>query len=176
MGPEELSLLDTDQDLWWDSLDEHSKFRIAMGLAWEEWYIPQIPEVVDHPGEFELDGVFMTHDGEELCYVLSEQRHQLRVHEVKFTYKSTKTVGLDPATALQTQWMWVTQVKGYSYALGTNLASIHVLFACGDYKFPIRPQGWRYDIEFNDYEMDSNWSLMTDYRDLMLFGDREDDV
>lgn len=173
-GPiEDLSLMDENQQAWWDALDEHSKFRIAIGLAWEQWYISQLPEVVDHPGEMCVDGIYITPDGESLDYRLIETRLRLAsiVHEVKATYKSMNTVGMVPETALRSQWMWVQQLKNGCRAANTRFAVLHALFLCGDYKWPIRPQGWRFPIEFTQQEIDLGWDLMTDYRDIKLGGD-----
>lgn len=175
---EELSLVDTRV-----IEDPVAIARISMGLAWEEWYIhTQLPEVVDHPGEMLLDGVYMTPDGEELTTLILDGRlhHELKLHEVKLTYKSIKTVGgpdwqswvgrtcdtqrngLGPLTG---QWMWLAQTKGYAKAAMTRFVDLHVLYVCGDYSHPMRPVPFRYSIEFTQDEIDQNWELMTTYRD-----------
>lgn len=158
--------------------------RICMGLAWEEWYIPtQLPQVVDHPGETLLDGVYMTKDGEELVTLILDgsARYALKLHEVKCTYKSIKTVmgpdwqrwigrrfdtrrhtGIGPLTS---QWMWLAQAKGYGKQAGTGLVDLHALYACGDYSWPMRPMAYVHHIEFTQDEMDLNWDLMVGYRD-----------
>lgn len=146
--------------------DETAVLRISIGLAWEEWYIPNVLEpemgVVDHPGERKVDGIYMTHDGESLSVIitLDGPRYTLVCHEVKSTYKSTKTVG-----ELENQWMWVAQIKAYCKALNTRFAFLHVLFLCGDYSFPIKPVRKAWQIEFEQEEIDANWSLLTEYRD-----------
>jgi hypothetical protein len=170
-------------DEWWAGLDTASQLRIAIGLAWEEWYIPHLGDVTDHPGEMQVDGIFMTHDGESLDVIItpddsidnlpiSEQaklyldgcgkkpgpRTVLALHEVKATYKSTKTVG-----DLRDQWLWLEQVKGYCKGLGTTIAYVHVLFVCGDYKYPITPQLKCWRIEFTQAEIDKTWEEMTGY-------------
>ena len=160
--------------------------RICMGLAWEEFYIAsQLPEVSDHPGEMLLDGVYMTPDGDELTQVIVDARlrYALKMHEIKCTYKSIKTVmgkewqrwenvpfntDIDPIGPLTNQWMWMAQTKGYAKAAGTTLADLHVLYVCGDYSYPIRPLAYRYAIEFTQAEIDHNWDLMIDYRDTHL--------
>jgi hypothetical protein len=158
--------------------------RICMGLAWEEFYIEsQLPQVIDHPGEMLVDGVYMTHDGEELTTLILDARlrYAVKLHEVKCTFKSIKTVSGpnwdywerniydsadSPIGPLSGQWMWVSQCKGYAKAAGTRLVDLHVLYVCWDYMFPIRPKAYRYSIEFTDKELDDNWALMTEYRDL----------
>lgn len=143
--------------------DPEAILRISIGLAWEDWYIPQILGpllgVVDHPGEEEVDGVYCTHDGESLSVIITD-KHYLTVHEVKATYKSTRTVG-----DLSEQWMWLTQIKAYCKAKRTRFAILHVLFLCGDYKYPIKPQLRHWQLEFEQSEIDDNWSLLRDYLD-----------
>lgn len=167
---DDLDLVDASTERWWETLDDVARLRISLGLAWEEWYIPQIPEVVDHPGEMTVEGVHMTHDGESLDVILSQERHpalgfiprqryEIALHEVKLTYKSTKTVG-----NLLNQWMWLAQMMGYCRALKTRLAHLHVLYVCGDYTWPMRPKLQRWDIEFTGEEIETNWELLMDYR------------
>lgn len=177
---EELSLVEVgSSDEWWNNLDPVAQFRIGMGLAWEEWYIPQLDEVVDHPGEMELDGIYMTPDGEELTafvvqesYAKQSRRWEKVIHEVKCTYKSTKTVGWDKVRtewdlerAMQGEVMWQMQGKGYCKAANTPNIVHHILFVCGDYSWPMRPQGWRFHQTYSQAELDTNWNLITDYRD-----------
>lgn len=168
-----LSLIEVGgNEAWWEQLTPVDRLRISIGLAWEEWYIPQLDGVIDHPGEMFVDGIYMTHDGESLDTVLSSGarvprdmvvagmavRHVLCLHEVKATYKSTKTVG-----ELLTQWLWLAQTKAYCKALNTLVAYLHVLFLCGDYKYPITPQLKVWRITYTQAEIDENWELITDY-------------
>lgn len=143
--------------------------RICIGLAFEEWYIPQLPGVVDHPGEMKVSNIYMNHDGEELSRFLVDRREEYHivVHEVKTTYKSMNTVGMD-AKALESQWMWKAQVMAYCKGCNTRFAIIHVLFLCGDYSRPIRPQLWLYRVEFTQEEIDNNWTLLEEYRDIRV--------
>lgn len=174
---EDLGIADA-QAAWWASLSPESRLRIAMGLAWEEWYIPQIPEVIDHPGELVRDGVAMSPDGESLDVIITQmafkaipifepiRRHVVRIHEVKATYKSVKTVG-----DLTSQWMWRSQIMGYCGARGTRYAALHVLFVDGDYTWPMRPSIRRWDIEFTQDEIDKDWELKMDYhKERMIHG------
>src|SRR5689334_7685228 len=52
---EEFGLVDLyekqSNDEWWNALPEDVKLRICMGLAWEDWYLPQLEDVLGHPGE-----------------------------------------------------------------------------------------------------------------------------
>lgn len=167
---EELALIEVGPSRRFD--DPVVALRISIGLAWEEWYIPRIlgPEgVIDHPGEYQVDGIYMTPDGEELSQVIIDGRRKSRIvmHEVKATYKSLNTVG-ETVETLQTQFMWLAQIKAYCKAAGTRFADLHVLFVCGDYSYPIRPMARRYRLEFEQWEIDENWGLLTAYRDQRL--------
>lgn len=187
---EELSLTDVRE-----IRDPVALLRISIGLAWEEYYIrsvlSQTDGVEDHPGEMQVDGIYMTCDGESVDVIITEpfanlgrgvgpafpkaggelpsvygiryvQNSQpiVKIHEVKATYKSTKTVG-----ALEQQWMWMSQVKAYCKGKDTLHAKMHVLFLCGDYTFPITPQLRCWDILFTQQEIDANWDLLRSYRD-----------
>lgn len=140
---------------WWSSLDPSVQLKMSIGLAWEDWYVPQLETVAYHPGEMEVEGIYMTHDGESIDVIWGDG---LTLHEVKATYKSTKTVG-----NLDSQWMWIAQLKGYCKGLRTLVAYIHVLFLCGDYKYPITPQLKCWRVEFTQAEIDENWELMSGY-------------
>ena len=164
---EELSLVDVRE-----ITDSTAILRINIGLAWEQHYICDILSqygVVDHPTELELDGVYLTHDAESVSVIitLGKAVAHLVCHEIKATYKSTKTVG-----DLTTQWMWLTQIKAYCKALKTTRAVLHILFLCGDYTYPITPVREVWEIEFTQEEIDENWTLLTDYRDHRLLQER----
>ena len=160
---EELSLSDVRE-----ITDPVAILRINIGLAWEKHYIPMLSDVVDHPGEMRQDGIFMTHDGESVSVIFTDQPDTLYqvCHEVKATYKSTNTVcspKMEMDIALSANWMWLAQMKGYCKGIGTRFAMLHVLFLCGDYTFPIKPVLRRWLIEFEQEEIDQNWELMVDY-------------
>lgn len=148
--------------------DPVAVLRINIGLAWEAHYIPLVGNIVDHPGEMCLDGVYMTHDGESVDVVMhSPGQIVLFVDEVKATYKSTKTVG-----DLSTQWMWMAQCKAYCKGLNTRFCRLHALFLCGDYSYPISPMLKVWQVEFTQEEIDMNWELLRDYRDYRLGQER----
>lgn len=167
---EDLSLVEVGgrQQDWWDGLDAGSQLRMSIGLAWEEWYVHQLGNVAFHPGEMELDGIYMTHDGESLDMIAGDQLH-LCCHEVKATYKSTKTVG-----DLGGQWLWLAQTKGYCKGLKTLTAYVHVLFLCGDYLYPITPQLKVWQITYTQAEIDDHWEMMVSYMHHQLRMERED--
>lgn len=156
------------QEGWWNSLDPSVRLKMSIGLAWEDWYVPMLGTVAYHPGEMEIEGVFMTHDGESVDVLWNQGN--LACHEVKATYKSTKTVA-----NLESQWMWLAQLKGYCKGLGVTVAYMHVLFLCGDYKYPISPQLRCWKVRFTQEEIDENWDLMTGYVQHRRNLEREDD-
>ena len=161
---ESLDLVDASTLEWWGRLTLVNQLRVAIGLAWEEWYLPQLAPlgIVDHPGEMERDGIYMTHDGESIDVLRTERGENqmvLALHEVKTTYKSTRTVG----DSLSRQWMLLSQAKGYCKGLNTLLAYIHMLFICGDYSYPISPLLRIYKIIFTQAEVDDNWDVITSY-------------
>lgn len=157
---EELSLVDARV-----ITDPVAILRINIGLAWEEHYIPMLTDVVDHPDELERDGIYLSRDGESLSSVFAGRKDTLFhiVHEVKSTYKSSNTV-----KDLSGELMWLMQLKSYCKASDTRFSRMHVLFMCGDYKFPIKPALEIWDIEFTQQELDNNWGLITGYRDERL--------
>lgn len=145
--------------------DRVAVIRICMGLAWEQWYLPQLKKqgVISHPGELYLDGIYMTPDAESVSYVVSQKfiGYANIIHECKLTYKSTNTVRM--MAEVKKNWMWLTQLRAYCRAAGTRFGWMHVLFVCGDYLFPIQPQIWLFKIEFETHELDENWDLIIEY-------------
>lgn len=167
---EELSLIEVGPSMRFS--DPVVALRVNMGLAWEDFYIREYLEpagVLDHPGEYECDGIYMSPDGEELAQVLISGRrtHKLKIHEVKCTYKSTNTVG-ETEGELLSQFMWLCQIKAYCQGAGTTLADLHVLFVCGDYSKPIKPMKKIFHLEFEASEIADNWAMLKNYRDQRL--------
>lgn len=157
---EELSLVDVRR-----ITDPVAVLRISIGLAWEQYYIPEIlgpaMGVIDHPGEMQVDGVYMTHDGESLDVIVTEGKDTFTpvVHEIKATYKSTRTVG-----DLSGQFMWLAQMKAYCKGLGCRHAFMHTLFLCGDYSYPIKPLLKKWLVTFTQEEIEDNWELLMRYK------------
>jgi hypothetical protein len=103
--------------------------KLAVGLAWEDWIYQHIPGLKYHPGEFEVDGIYMTPDG--ITYDGTEGRPVL--HEFKATYYSSNK----PIEEMQ---MWLWQCAGYLMGLSVysmtecTEAVIHPLYLKGDYR------------------------------------------
>jgi hypothetical protein len=165
---EDLKLIEVEGDgaKWWANLAEDSRIRMSIGLAWEQWYLPQVPGVTHQPGEMSVEGIYMTHDGESLDVVMRERkaRHTVALHECKVTTKSITTVG-DINFFNAKNWMWLTQVACYCKGLDTLLAYLHILYLYGDYKKPYRPQLHIWRIEFTQKDIDQTWAKVRDYRD-----------
>jgi hypothetical protein len=143
--------------------DPVALIRIAIGLSWENYYLKFLGSrgIKKHPGERCVDRIYMNPDGVGISKErLSSSVMITRIHEVKATYKSIKTVG-----DMTKQWLWLTQIKAYCKGLGTRYATMHVLFLCGDYKFPIQPIVREWPIEFTQHEIDTNWAMLREYRD-----------
>jgi hypothetical protein len=170
---EEFGLIDLQEkrnnDEWWDTLPEDVQLKICMGLAWEDWYLQQLEDVLGHPGELKLDGIYLTHDGESLDVVMSTMLLVLCIHEVKLTYKSLNTIG-----GLYTQWLWLAQTKAYCKARGTCVAYLHVLAVCGDYTWPMRPVLKVFRIVYTQAEIDENWDVILGYVNYFQSLEREE--
>src|SRR5216110_60953 len=57
---ESLDLVDLDQAGWWERLSPPVQLKISMGMAWDQYYLPSLGTVTPHPGELEVDGIFMS--------------------------------------------------------------------------------------------------------------------
>lgn len=164
---ESLKLVEVgDSEGWWNNLDEDSRIRMSIGLAWEQWYLPQVPGVVHQPGEMHVEGIYMTHDGQSMDMVIREEkrRHCVACHEVKTTSKSTNTVG-DLNLFNPKNWMWLTQTACYCYGLNTTLAYLHILYLYGDYTRPFRPRLDIWRIQWTEKERNNIFRQVRDYRD-----------
>lgn len=130
--------------------------RFALGFAWEQWLAAQIPGLIWQPGEICLDQVFMTMDGID-C--------DLRVHEFKTTYKSSK----NPITVHQ-MWMWqgCGYIKGLQAQYGASSVPLeviyHPVYLRGDYQ-GIDPEYRPTCVSFEQGEVDSVWDMVVRNRD-----------
>lgn len=126
------------------------------------------------PGEFELDGIYMTPDG----LGISEEAV---IEEYKATYKSlARLTGTNPDKGdcagdvlcwlKRFHWWWLVQIMAYCWAVGTEKARLIVWFANGDYshKPPFGgPQVIVVELEFTLEELQANWTTVLQYRDEM---------
>jgi len=120
--------------------------RMALGLAWEEWYGPLAFGGDYHPGEFEFDGILFTPDAVDW-----ERRI---VYEIKTTSKRSTS----PEASLH----WLLQVKGELWAIGRGewrRAGFHVL----QLSPPQRIDIW--GLEFDPDDLDRTWRMILSYKD-----------
>jgi hypothetical protein len=136
--------------------DVSGKYKVAAGLAWEEWIHKRHPEMLYHPGEVILNGIAMTTDG---ISFMDNKKH--RVHEFKFTWKS-----MNRDKDLSGEWMWMAQTMAYCLAWETNRARWHLFWTNGDYR-DSGPQYKLYDIEFTGRELRENWQAIDNNRSLV---------
>lgn len=166
---EELGLVDV-RDM--SGIGIVAQLRIHAGLAWEEHYLQMIPDVLKHPGEMKVDGVYMTHDGESVSVIISVPtvKWGVKIHEVKFTWKSTRTTKADSSSPLEgkSNLMWMCQLKSYCKGRDTRFADLHVYHVLGDYTYPLSPQLIIYHCEFTQDEIEDNWQWMLDYKQYKL--------
>lgn len=138
---------------------EEMPLRMAMGMAWEEWAVGLYPDMIWQPGELSLDGISGNPDG------FGVVQDEPAIEEFKLTWKSENT-----RKNILSEWMWLTQIKGYCRLMESRIGipvrtgRLHVLWVNGDYR-PPSPIYYRYLIGFTDNDINSNWSLMLNYRD-----------
>lgn len=113
------------------------------------------------PPQICVDGVWMSPDGinEDVIdpKLNPEGRTGLVVEEFKVAWASTNK----DTTA---NWKYMTQVKSYCRALGTNVALMRIFHVMGDY----RGSGPIYRIVrlvFSNQELDDNWGMILRYKD-----------
>ena len=135
----------------------------TLGLGWEHllswaWSqaFPEIPHQVIHPGEFQKDGIWMTPDRVDVgvpCVI-----------EMKCTFKSFAKNPIDD------MWYYIVQGKAYCHALELDRCRYYVMFIkdlLGGYGHGmIPPKVW--DVEFTKGELERNWEMITNHRDLMI--------
>lgn len=135
---------------------------IATGIAMEQFIVSLYPDVIWQPGEVFRDGIVGSPDGKELSHsVLGVPV----MHEYKATYKSIRT-----RQNILDEWLWMHQIMSYCNMDDDRpeLAMLHVWWVCGDYTYPLKPQYWRYLIQFSKDDLQSNWAMMQRYKDHAL--------
>ncbi len=136
------------------------RLRMAMGLAWEEYYGQFYPTVLFHPGEVVMDDIAGSPDGVE-----PDAAGGPILHEFKVTWKSRRRIleALDDHNGGKCNWMWLTQCKAYCHMLGYSKVRLHVYTVNGDYK-PPAPALDVIAMEVSRAELAANWRLMMQYR------------
>lgn len=147
--------------------EEMDKVLVLLGIAWENEIVKQHPDILFHPGEFTKDGLPGTPDG--ICVVdgdLSIAGYDpvsWRVHEFKYTRKSSRGFLQHLESQSGKVWMYLVQIKCYCRLLDTTEAWLHVLFANGDYSFDASPEYRIYKLVFTPEEIASNWKMITSH-------------
>lgn len=123
---------------------------MAIGQAWEDWYFANMmpSSVIHHPGEVELDGIFMNPDGLEI-----RDDGTCVVHEVKFTTKSSRHNILE-------SWLYMNQIMCYCHAYGAKEAVMHVMHVLGNYRDDRRPTVIVSRISFTDLQLEECWGMI----------------
>lgn len=163
-------------------IDDMSPERIELGLAWEERLPKHHPEICFHPGEVEVDGISMTIDGATFsresdgsdAISIFHCDGEGALHEFKLTWKSMNK-GVD------SEWMWLTQQKGYLYGLkhahimDSTVSFLHVFWVNGNYRRDDTdpdsgPRYVIYRIDFSRLEIRENFDMIRAHRDRMVNG------
>lgn len=100
---------------------------------------------IEPVGELEHDGVLLTPDGYDPV--------EDAVWEFKATWKSSRT-------APEEVWRYLVQLKAYCHVLGTRVGKLVVLYVCGDYQRPQRPQRVGRRLTFSAQELEENWRMI----------------
>lgn len=145
--------------------------RILLGLAFEEAAARLYKRMWWQPGEFVLDDgigvpVYGSPDG------IEEIGNEWYVHEFKYTGKSLRLKGgkANQLKDIRTEWMWMQQVQTYvnmmrERGLACNKAFVHVCWKYGVYEWPMTERYFKYEIEFENEELDGNLMLMQKHKD-----------
>jgi hypothetical protein len=86
------------------------------------------------------------------------------VVEIKLTWASVRRVHDD---GIDGQWFWRYWAQGKAYAkmMGVNKVRLMIVFINGDWKRS-PPQGFIWEDEFDDDELDENWAMIKRYSKL----------
>ncbi len=87
-----------------------------------------------------------------------------RVLEYKLTFKSKNRATLDRFES--EFWNWFAQLKSNCLAHDTRIASLFVMWLCGDWHPPV-PITRRYDIVFEERDLIDNWTMLLNHKKIM---------
>ncbi|RPI88727.1 MAG: hypothetical protein EHM41_00190 [Chloroflexi bacterium] len=158
----------------WDS-----EMTMEAGFIWERALeMAYADRMAIRPDEIICDGIVCSPDGigidkdiynPETEELLIQGTGKLTVEEYKFTWKSTvkKEGQLLIEVPPTDNWRYMTQVKSYCYAVGTDVVIMRIFHVNGDYRTR-RPIPRFCRIWFTKEEIESNWAMILKYRDKML--------
>lgn len=137
-------------------IDDEAKRRMEVGILFEnvleralaeKYGTARVGEVVSP------EGIILSPDGVNPTLVAGE--------EYKATFKSCRHGIVDElGMPLPGFIVWFVQMKAYAKWLELLDWLLRVLFICGDYSRPIRPQFHSYRIRFTQNEVDENWTML----------------
>lgn len=122
-------------------------------FMWAQMMLAVHPEVI-RPGEFDLDGLFLSPDGICMEPDLPEFPRP-RLVEYKFTWKSV--TGSPP----EQNWKWRMQTMSYLHCLHLTDCELVALYPLGNYRPPkpvLRRELWVFEQE----ELDAAWRMLCD--------------
>ena len=139
----------------WVQMYPTAIYRVALGLAWEEWLGRHDTSLAFHGiGELEREGIIGTPDGLDMDY------DGLLVHEIKLTWKSSRSDRETPQERFSKEWMWQAQGKSYCYLADAQLGCVrvifHVFWVNGNYKGS-GPEYRKYMLQFEPQEILTTW-------------------
>jgi hypothetical protein len=137
-----------------DENEEEFPLCMAIGMAWEDWAVGLWPDMEWQPGEQELNGIFGSPDGRSFVDDMENPEGGYGLlEEFKCTWQSRRTHG---DILKETKWLW--QIGGYCKMMQLRHARMHILWACGEYRFgPPKPEYYTYSLEFTKEELDKLW-------------------
>lgn len=138
-----------------------TRFRLALGLAWEDYIATVYPEIQYHPGEFEKDGIMGSPDGLEEAGPGHGWRKEgeLLIDEFKLTWLSARWRLSERTNRIR---MW--QVLSYCALLEIREVNLWVGYLNGDYNregpMVFAPDPVVYELSFTQKEVDANWRMV----------------
>lgn len=149
-------------------------YRIAAGLAWEQWYGPQQDINFHGIGELRRDGIIGTPDGMKVQPVTGN----LVVPEIKYTWKSSRSDRETAVERIYKEFPWTCQPCSYCMMATVGkvkvwhqgnvtmasdnlvrLAELHVFWVNGNYKGS-GPELRVYELEYTVEEVLANWNVI----------------
>lgn len=131
-----------------------------IGLLWEDVLaLVMRNKYANRPGQIQSDDIWMSPDGigpDPLGEV------PLVLEEYKAAWKSTRSTPDE-------NFSYMTQIKSYSRAVGTNVAIMRIFHVMGDYK----GSGPIYRVArfvFTDRELEENWEMILKEKERMGHG------
>ena len=141
-----------------DAMTEQQRAELMLlwetGFLWEDVLSQAYGRRLAYrPAEVCVDGIYCNADG------LALDGEDWLIEEYKATFASSSK-GID------SNWRWMTQVKGYCYAYSQShdttitRARFRVLWMVGDYSRPFKRQYKVYQVQFSWQEIGETWRMI----------------